>query len=136
MTMTRCYADDGRDDLMKRMIGVWEIRDGVNMGRELTAQELDGVTVVIDRDTIITYDKDQKEIYRAVFELNLLEKPVEIDMTTATKGMPATESLGILKFTGENKWRLAYAMPKTERPEKFESPKGSKIMLFDLARKK
>ncbi|TWU06327.1 TIGR03067 domain-containing protein [Stieleria varia] len=135
-----------RDSISSKLQGRWEIVGGVNQGRDLSAAELDGTYVTVARNTIITFDRQDKQRYRAVFRLDESMSPIHITMTSVPEHPPSNElksvdqvdnaiALGILKFDGQRKWTLCYALPGTDRPEKFESPKGSKVMLFMLEKK-
>jgi uncharacterized protein (TIGR03067 family) len=126
------YGKDAK--IEDKLAGVWEIEDGVNQGEELSEDELEGTTMVVKGDTIITYDKDKKEKYRAMFTIDAAKKPIHIDMVTYMKGRPPMKSLGILKFEEDDEFELCYALPGEDRPTKFKSPEGSKIMLFECER--
>ncbi len=134
----------------KALQGRWEIVRGVNQGRELSEIEVDGTYVTITANSIVTYDRESQARYQAVFTISeqLKDKNEKamitmqtVDKDSSTKPITAAQldkntALGILKFDGESSWVLCYALPGSERPEKFESPEGSKNMLFKLERKK
>jgi len=127
-------AQEVTNNIEKRLAGVWEIEEGVNQGEELSEEELEGTTMVVRGDTIITYDKDENEKYRAIFTIDASKRPIHIDMVTYMKGRPPTKSAGILKFEEPDEFVLCYALPGVDRPAKFESPSNSKIMLFECER--
>lgn len=129
--LTNAHADQPASEVLQKLIGVWEVEEGVNQGEEIPEDELEGTTMKIDKNTMITYDRDKKEKYRATFTLDVSTKPISIDMTTLMKGMPPAKSLGILKFEDDDEFEICYALPGAERPKKFESPLGSRIMLFE-----
>jgi len=129
--------------------GRWEIVGGVNQGRELTPTELARTYVTVTTNTFVTFDANEQQRYRAVFTLDETKKPVEITMTSLSSD-PTTEekavkqqtespanavATGILKFDGEEKWILCYALPGADRPTEFKSTAGSMTMLFVLERK-
>ncbi|GAA5509611.1 TIGR03067 domain-containing protein [Novipirellula caenicola] len=144
------HADEKSSDTAnERMQGRWKIVEGVNQGRELSKQELDGSTVSVTANLIVTYDRDQQQRFQAVFTVDDSQDPMHITMTSVPdtarpsevarekQDRPAdqaqeTMTSGILKFDGKNRWVLCYALPGAERPTEFKSPKGSKIMLFTL----
>ncbi len=141
------HAEDKTNNTaIDKLQGRWEIVSSVNQGRELSQAEVDGTYVTITTNTITTYDRDEQQRYQAVFRIDESKNPMHITMTTAqkkapTSGLEASKppasavAAGILQFDGNNKWQLCYALPRADRPEKFESPKGSKIMLFSLEKK-
>lgn len=140
-------ADDhSTDAATEKLQGRWEIVAGVNQGRSLTPSDLRGSFVTVKINTIVTYDRDERETYRAVYRVDESKDPMHITMTTVPKNPPANElktkdqydnaiASGILKFDGESKWTLCYALPGAERPSKFESLPGSKVMMFTLRKK-
>ena len=147
---TACFAESPAKDSTSLLLqGRWEIVGGVNQGRELTATELAETYVTVTTNTIVTFDANQKQRFRAVFILDETKKPVEITMTSLSSD-PTTEektikqktespandvATGILKFAGNDKWVLCYALPGEDRPTEFKSAAGSKTMLFMLERK-
>lgn len=125
-----------RDEIMKKFTGRWEIDGGVNQGVDVPEERLDGTYTVITAKSIITYDRDQKETYKATYTLNTETDPIQIDMVAQLEGK-GTKSLGIIKFEwldldGEDEFTLAYSLKPGERPTKFESPVGSQIMIFEM----
>ncbi len=138
--------DDVDDNAAKKLQGRWEITGGFNQGRELTEPEVAGTYVTVTANKIVTFDRNQQQTYQAIFRIDEDEDPIEITMTSVPVNPPANElktedqvinavAQGILKFDGKSKWTLCYALPETDRPKKFQSPEGSKIMLFTLERK-
>ncbi|WP_372721763.1 TIGR03067 domain-containing protein [Novipirellula sp.] len=141
--------DQSSDTANERMQGRWQIVDGVNQGRELSKQELDGSTVSVTANLIVTYDRDQQQRFQAVFTVDDSQDPMQITMTSVPEAARPSEvardkqdgsseqakkmtASGIIKFDGKNRWVLCYALPGAERPTEFKSPKGSKVMLFTL----
>jgi len=147
---TACFADSPSTDSTSLLLqGRWEIVGGVNQGRELTPTELAGTYVTVTTNSIVTFDANNQQRYRAVFILDETKTPVEITMTSLSSD-PTTEektirqktdspanaiAIGILKFDGDGKWVLCYALPGADRPTEFKSAVGSKTMLFMLERK-
>ncbi|OYP36396.1 TIGR03067 domain-containing protein [Rhodopirellula sp. MGV] len=136
-------VDDPKDTTIEKLQGRWEIIEGWNQGRLLDKAELEGSYVIIATNQITTYDKDQKQAYQAMFRIDESAKPIRITMTSLPPDSEAEENnsikepteqppvaAGILKFVGDDKLTLCYALPGGEAPTKFESPKGSKTMMF------
>lgn len=128
-------ATDPAVDAAEKMQGRWTIEKGVNQGRDLADSEIIGNLVLVEKNIITTYDRGQKEIYRASYRLKLGSDPVQIDMTTKMQGRKETKALGIVKFDGD-RWWLCYGLPGEDRPGGFKSPDGSKVMLFEMKRDK
>lgn len=131
VTTATVVADQTSDEIRGRLAGIWEVEEGINQGIELSEAELEGTTMKIDQKTIVTYDRDKNEKYRSTFTIDASTTPISIDMVTIVNGMPPVKSFGILKFDDDDKMTLCYALPGGERPKDFESPKGSKVMLFE-----
>lgn len=147
-----CLAEDKSNEKDKshgavqtKLQGRWEIVAGVNQGRELMATELAGIFVTISGNSVTTYDRDQQAKYRAVFQIDETKQPIQITMRPVVPAGPLNASgesttptiedasaNGILKFDGPRTWLLCYALPGADRPTKFESKKGSKVLLFTL----
>lgn len=123
-------------EFMKKFIGTWNIDEGYDKGREIAEEELDGTTTVITEDSITTYDREKNETYKAKYTLDFTHDPVHIDMVS-TMGGREMKALGIIEFEfldldGENEFTLAYSLKPGERPESFESPEGSMIMVMEM----
>jgi uncharacterized protein (TIGR03067 family) len=123
--------------IQDRLSGIWDLQRGVNRGRQLSDAETDGTTVVIEDFSIVTYDKEENELYRATYILDASEQPVRITMTTSSENRPKQKALGILKFDPQHgdRWTLCYALPGHRRPTEFESRKGGHRMLFEMKKK-
>lgn len=150
LSATTGHAEDKSSETMgKRLQGRWEIVAGFNQGRELTKQQLAGTFTTVTTNTMVTFDRDQRETYRALFRINEDEKPAQITLTSVPEQVDVKETTnaadagveptipeaiakGILRFEGDRQWVLCYALPGGERPTEFDSPKGSKLMLFKL----
>lgn len=124
----------GVNDVVQELTGKWDVEAGVNQGERLSEEELDGTTMMIVGKKIVTLDKDKNEKYRATFTVDATNKPIHIDMTTQMQGVPPAKSFGILKLDGDD-LAICYALPGGSRPETFESPEGSKVMLFKCKKK-
>ncbi len=138
-------AEQDPESTLQKMQGRWEVVAGVNQGQKLSDAELDGTYVTVTTNRIVTYDRDEQQRYQAVVQVDDGQKPIHITMTPIVENAPtkkvgsqelptAPASAGILRFLGEEKWVLCYALPGENRPTKFDSPAGSKILLFTLER--
>ena len=129
-------AKHDQAEIMEKLVGTWNIDEGYDQGREIPEEELEGTTTVITESTITTYDRDKKETYKASYTLDLTKDPIHIDMVS-TMGGRQMKALGIIEFEfldldGDNEFTLAYSLNPGERPESFESPEGSKIMVMEM----
>jgi len=127
---------DTPQEIISKLTGRWTIDAGVNQGVTVPESRLDGIYTVITRDTIVSYDREKNETYRAKYTLNTAADPVQIDMVSVQDGNE-TKALGIIGFEwinldGVKELTLVYSLNPGERPAEFESPEGSKIMLFEM----
>lgn len=135
-----------RVDIIERLQGRWAVVDGVNQGRQLSAEELEGTYVTIKTNVIATYDADKNARFRALFTVDETKKPFRITMDSIEKGKTTAPhskevkqaydpiSRGIIEFKGPDTVLLCYHLPGGEQPKKFAAPKGSKLMFFKLQR--
>ncbi|QEG00641.1 hypothetical protein Mal15_47120 [Stieleria maiorica] len=140
-------AEESADEtITEKLQGRWEVVEAVNQGRPLPEVEVSGTYVTIAINRIVTYDRDDRQRFRAVFRVDSSTNPVQITMTSVPKLARPSEidpppkpdeavAPGILRFDNEHQWTLCYAVGDAERPTKFDSPKGSKNMLMTLRRR-
>jgi uncharacterized protein (TIGR03067 family) len=69
------------------------------------------------------------------YKIDAKATPVAITMTGKEGPSKDFVSEGIIEIKGDEV-KLCYAMPKEERPKKFESPKDSKILYFIMKKAK
>ncbi len=121
------------EQVRQRLHGDWNLIAGVNQGHKLSPKELEGSHAIINDNTIVVLDTQEKELYKASFELEVSmdDKPHRLNMSSDNPNASKAVAFGILQFTKEG-WKLAYGLPGTERPKDFVSPTGSKIMLFEV----
>ncbi|TWT53800.1 hypothetical protein Pla22_14330 [Rubripirellula amarantea] len=137
-------ADDKPNDtVIEKLQGRWLVVSGVNQGRELSEAEVEGTYVTITTNTIVTYDRDQRQRFRAVFRTDEAKDPIHITMTSVADNA-STDKLktepkpsqpvasGILKLDGDDEWTLCYGLPGADRPKAFESTASNRAMLFKL----
>ncbi|WP_182868178.1 TIGR03067 domain-containing protein [Stieleria mannarensis] len=145
-TSSKPAAESTTETITDKLQGRWEVVEGVNQGRPLTEAEVAGTYVTITINRIVTYDRDDRQRFRAVFRVDSSTDPVQITMTSVPKlARPSTldpppkpdkaVAPGILRFDNEHQWTLCYAIGDSKRPTEFESPKGSKNMLMTLRRR-
>ena len=130
--VTTAAAEDKKDTFdPKSLIGTWVYVSGVKYGNKVDAKALEGeVIVTADKITIKAPDKTHVMTYK----LDAGKSPVKIDMEGLEGDAKGFKSEGILEVKGAE-WRLAYAFPGEKRPEKFDSPKDSKILVFTMKKK-
>ncbi len=137
--------DKSGGSIESQLQGRWEVVAGVNQGRELLPAEIEGTSVSVTVNQIVTFDREENQRYKAVFVMDESSSPAKIDLTSVTddaveKQLPTKKdptyvgALGIVKMVSPGKWMLCYSLPGADRPSTFESPVGSQIMLFTMSK--
>lgn len=120
-------------EAVQQLTGSWTIVSGVNQGRAVAADSLQGSRVLFGENTVVVLDAEQNELYKAAYKLSGDKPPFKIDMTTELPNQEPTQGPGLVEFHDAG-LRLCYALPGGQRPTKFESGPGSKLMLFEMNR--
>lgn len=120
-------------DAVQKLKGSWTIVAGVNQGHAVAAESLKGSRVVFGDETIVVFDAELKELYKASYKLSGARSPFQIRMTDELPNQKGTQALGLIEFR-DSGLRLCYALPGGTRPTKIESLEGSKHMLFEMKR--
>jgi uncharacterized protein (TIGR03067 family) len=115
----------------ERLQGAWRIIEGVNSGKKLPEEKLEGTSVAIKDDSILVLDGKEEQLHKAKFHLVTAVRPFQIRMQSFLPDGTENESIGIFKFT-EKGWQLCYGLPGKSKPEKFAAPEGSGYLLFKL----
>jgi uncharacterized protein (TIGR03067 family) len=115
------------------IVGEWNGEKAVRGGQEMPIPEA-GITVTFTADGKLKVTEGGKEKEEhGTYKLDAKKTPGEIDIT------PPKEDgthLAIFKIDGDTLTICLSDKGSTERPTKFESPDGSKIMLLTLKRAK
>jgi uncharacterized protein (TIGR03067 family) len=115
------------------IVGEWKGEKAVRGGQEVAVPE-GGITVTFTSDgkvKIVTGGKERDE--HGTYTVNTKKNPAEIDLTPPKED---AKHLGLFKIDGDTLTLCLSDKGGTERPTKFESPDGSKIMLLTLKRAK
>jgi|ERR1051326_7125549 uncharacterized protein (TIGR03067 family) len=123
-------ADDAANDL-KKLVGTWEEVSHSEDGKAKSADEIKGVTVVIDEKGNWQALKDGTVIVKgSVKKLDPSKKPREADWIVEGFDMPV---LGIYEVKDDT-WKHCFAVAK--RPTEFASKEGSGVTYIVLKRVK
>jgi uncharacterized protein (TIGR03067 family) len=115
------------------IVGEWSGEKAVRGGQEVAVPD-GGITVTFTADgkvKIVTGGKERDE--HGTYTIDAKKSPAEIDLTPPKE---EGKHLGIFKIDGDTLTVCLGDKGGTERPTKFESPDGSKIMLLTLKRAK
>ncbi|HEX3147882.1 MAG TPA: TIGR03067 domain-containing protein [Gemmataceae bacterium] len=122
-------GDDAEKDL-KKLVGTWEEVSHVDNGKKMTAEELKGMTVVIDASGKWEAFKDGTSFLKGTVKLDPAKKPKAADYTIEGSDMVVK---GIYEVDGDT-WKHCFALK--ERPTEFESKEGSEAHYVVLKRVK
>ena len=114
------------------IVGEWKAEKLVIGGQDVSPPE-GGVAVTFTADgKVQLVEKGREKEDPGTYKVDAKKNPAEIELTPPKEG----KHLGIYKIDGDT-LTICLSDPKsTERPTKFESPDGSKLMLFTLKRAK
>lgn len=130
---TALADEPGASKTDPRLAGIWVIESGTNNGQPIPKEELEGARTVVRENAIVSYDRDENVKYRCVYYFDQSKDPNTIDMVSTMQRDKDMKAPGIYKVD-EDSWTLCYNYGGSERPEKFESKTGSKVMLLKLKR--
>jgi uncharacterized protein (TIGR03067 family) len=120
----------------EELVGVWEIEkltsDGKEMGR--SADQWARYTFTAEGKWLVE-QKGLPSVGPRGYIVDSRVTPATIELSTPPMGPEHPTSLGIYKIEGD-RMTLCVAFPERERPAKFESPEGSKVILIVLKRVK
>ena len=122
-------GDDAEKDL-KKLTGTWEEVSHVADGKAMAADELKGMTVVIDASGKWEAFKDGTSFLKGTSKLDPAKKPKAADWAIDGTDMVAKS---IYEVDGDT-WKHCFSL--TERPTAFESKEGSGVHYVALTRVK
>jgi uncharacterized protein (TIGR03067 family) len=122
-------ADDAANDL-KKLVGAWEEVSHIENGKDKTAGEIKGATVVIDEKGNWQALKDGTVFLKGSSKLDPSKKPRAADWTVEGFDQPV---LGIYEVDKDT-WKHCFALGK--RPTEFASKEGSGVTYIVLKRVK
>jgi uncharacterized protein (TIGR03067 family) len=122
-------ADEAEKDL-KKLSGTWEEVSHIDNGKAKAADELKGLTVVIDATGKWEAFKDGTSFLKGTVKLDPAKKPRSADWAIEGSDMVAK---GIYDVDGDT-WKHCFSL--TGRPTDFESKEGSDVHYVVLKRVK
>jgi uncharacterized protein (TIGR03067 family) len=111
-------GDDAEKDL-KKLAGTWEEVSHIEDGKAKTADEVKGLTVVIEASGKWEAFKDGTSLVKGTGKLDPAKKPKAADWAIEGTDMVAK---GIYEVDGDT-WKHCFSL--TERPTEFASKEGS-----------
>jgi uncharacterized protein (TIGR03067 family) len=119
------------------IVGQWEGEKAVSGGKDKPVPA-GGVTMTFTADgKVLVREGKREKAEEATYKVDATKDPAEIDILPPADKAARGTVRGIFKIDGDT-LTLCYARGKGEadRPTKFDSPEGSRVMLMTLKRTK
>ena len=115
----------------RELVGRYQLVSGEKDGHSIPPDRIKGSTMRIAANAMTTFDKDEKEVYVATYELDTSTRPWRITMTAKVapdKG-EGSKASGLIEKNGDTV-KLIYALPGGKTPSEFKA--GENQQLFVL----
>jgi uncharacterized protein (TIGR03067 family) len=115
----------------RELVGRYQLVSGEKDGHSIPSDRIKGSTMRIAANAMTTFDKDEKEVYVATYELDTSTRPWRITMTAKVapdKG-EGSKASGLIEKNGDTV-KLIYALPGGNTPSEFKA--GQNQQLFVL----
>lgn len=122
-----------KDDIAVRLTGVWVVTAETVNGSVSTSEEIKGLSVVVKENNIIFRGTAVQG--EATWSVDTSKRPCHIDFTFTNEPLKGEKRSGIVKLDGDT-LTLCIDTTGKSRPERFESPAGSKFLLHVHRREK
>ena len=107
--------------------GKWACVSAVVDGQQLPKETVGLLRLTLTRDRYKT-EKGSDVLFDSTYTVDTAKTPRQINMIGTEGNLKGKEAQGIYLLEGGT-LRICYTMPGDRRPEKFESPSGSKAYL-------
>jgi uncharacterized protein (TIGR03067 family) len=124
--------DDNKKEL-KRFKGTWKYESVEIGGAKQDLALFKDSSLELDGNKFI-YNQG-KEKFHGTFKVDVSKKPKSLDVTFEDGPEKGKGLVGIYELDGDT-WKACFDLNGKERPAKFESPKGTMIVLEVLKREK
>ena len=127
-------AADAKDDEKKeyeRFTGTWVFESVEVGGEKLALDALKGAGLTIDGNKFTA--KEKEGAVHGTYKVDLSKKPKTIDVTFSDGPEKGKTMLGIYELDGDT-YKVCFDISGKERPTKFESKKGTMLVLETLKR--
>ena len=128
-------AEEKKFDAAK-LEGKWKITEGTKSGTKVEEANLKG-EVIITKDSVTIKSPDMTHVMS--YKLDTSKSPVQIDLEGKEGPAAGSKAEGIISLDGDTiKFAYTTNIPGFDgkRPEKFESPKDSKVFYFVMKKEK
>ncbi|WP_175517150.1 TIGR03067 domain-containing protein [Planctomicrobium piriforme] len=100
--------------------GTYKIVSGEMDGKAIPPERLHHVKAVFTAGSIVTFDKDENQVYAATFTLGPAKNGCHINMTSQKPAKEGSSASGLIKKDGDTV-SLIYALPSGELPTSFKT---------------
>lgn len=122
-------ADEAAEKELKRFQGDWQVVSASFQGQTKKGDDVKGKVWRFEGKMLIPLD-NKNDV--AVVTIDPAKQPATLDI----QGKNEKALKGIYKFAGDDKLTICAGVFDDKRPEKFDSPKDSGAILFELERVK
>ncbi|HXG10950.1 MAG TPA: TIGR03067 domain-containing protein [Gemmataceae bacterium] len=120
---------------LEKLQGTWIVASLIADGKEVPAEDLKDLRVVIKDNTYTLYVKD-KVFEEGTFTIDPTKKPKTIDSTPTSGPNKGKKSLGIYEIEGDTLKMASGPAGKDQRPKEFASKPGTEDELAVYKREK
>jgi len=114
----------------KQLTGMYQIVSGEKNGERIPDERIRGSLVRFTEDTIVSTDKDKKELYAAKYTLEAGQTPAVIAMTSTHAASKGQQARGLIEKEGDTV-KLIYALPdKGAMPTAFQTKQGQLLLVL------
>jgi uncharacterized protein (TIGR03067 family) len=111
----------------QHLSGTWSCVSAIVDCKTLTSETTALLRLTLTENRYKT-DKGSEVLFDSTYTVNSSKNPKQINMVGTEGDLTGKEALGIYSIEGDA-LRMCYVMPGLPRPERFESPPGSKCFL-------
>jgi len=122
-------AEKGDKKSGTSIAGRYKITEAFKDGKKEDPKEVEGVMVLITKDTVVSTDRNKKQVYGATYVLDTSSTPWKISMTTISpkKGEKAD---GVVELKGQT-LKVCYALPGGKTPTGFKTGEKQHLIVME-----
>jgi uncharacterized protein (TIGR03067 family) len=129
-------AADDKDEVKKELEcfqGTWKFESIEVGGQKFDVKLFKDASLVLEGDKFTQHEG--KQVTHGTFKVDLSKKPKTLDVTFTDGPEKGKTMLGIYELDGDT-YKACFDLTGKERPTKFESKKGTMVVLEVLKREK
>lgn len=127
---------ENKSNPAKSLQGTWDVVSLTVNGKDVPADELKGLQVVLTKTTMALTSPDKDKRREFTLRVDAAKKPAHFDTVALDGPFKGQTNPGIYQLDGDD-LKLCVPNDKTDqRPKEFSSPEGKKLVLLLLKRAK